>query len=109
MMRITEETFAAIFELPVGCELTLKHVTEQQAVKVYGPGGNGNRPRLDKGPGVYTWICQISQTVICDRGHTHGMRFFEGHGLTAGDAIERAAAEMTTILEAYGQATGEAL
>lgn len=99
-MRITEETFAAIFELPVGCELTLKHVTEQQAVKVYGPGGK---------TATRSWICQISQTVICDRGHSHGMRFFEGHGLTAGDAIERAAAEMTTILEAYGQATGEAL
>ncbi len=104
-MRITEETFATIFELPVNCELALKHMTEAQAVQEYGPGGNGSRPRLTKQSGVMTWVCLITVVSVCNRGHTHARGYFEGHGFTAGEAIEHASDEM----KAYGQATSEAL
>ncbi len=107
-MRITEETFATIFELPVNCDLTLKHMTEEQAVKQYGPGGNGCAPRLTKQPGVLTWACLVTQNVVCDRGHSHGSRYFEGHGLTAAEAIENAAALMK-LYGYHGQTTSQAL
>lgn len=84
--------------LPVDCVFTLRHLSEAQSERDYGPKGMGDDEDLPitDAAQVRTWHCVIAPLRACKEcKNVRERAWFKGHGLTAEEAVRTAIAGMS--------------
>jgi len=82
-------------ELPEGHRFTLEHLSESESKRHYGPCGDPDVCHQTQG--VRTWHCCIERQSTCSMGHSHGTRWFKGHGFICLEAIAQAVKQMKSF------------